>query len=353
MGDSGGAAAVRSAIEREHDRWQAPFENQEEGADDAGENVKQELNFYLDGKRRVSLYRMPSVTDGANETVEPYDSFKAIVEGVDSHSRAQWAVGVLELCAPMEFDTIVQNIRMDGKPLSNTYFIGKVGDSNKVIFMYKGVKGQPKTVTLDGATYHRESVGSGTGVARKQVGAFQMAMKVCSHYHTDMKICDATEGPKKKAEEGRVEKVLGVVLNWGMEKFRLFVEEARNRTKEEQSEEKFGVQGFDKVCATSAAFLMDHVNHKQNSDDYVYRVGSEKQKAACPGTYRDDVTDEFKTCKTYRFQPVTKNGRHTIELVESTVGEWKRGGEHMKSTLCVMGEGGLGISKPAHLTYSN
>ena len=146
-----------------------------------------------------------------------------------------------------------------------------------------------------------------------------------------------------------MEKVLGVVLSWDAEKFRLFVEEARNKTKEEQAEEKFGVQGFDKVCATSAAFLMDHVNYKQNSDDYVYRVGSEKQKAACPGTYRDDVTDEFKTCKTYRFQPVTKNGRHTIELVESTVGEWKRGGEHMKSTLCVMGEGGLGKSKSAHL----
>lgn len=85
------------------------------------------------------------------------------------------------------------------------------------------------------------------------------------------------------------------------------------------------------------------VKLREDSDDMVFQLNSEKQVAACPARYDEGVTNAAKMLKLVRWEPDA--GKFTTITLDTYLNTER----HFLSSLLLLGEGGLGKSKLLHM----
>jgi hypothetical protein len=194
--------------------------------------------------------------------------------------------------------------------------------------------------SLGGCQVSPLSLRKGGNQREMLLGFFVQITGMCKEYATTLSIHELAQPEEERASSGlSFETVLAEVIEWGTERFVNYAENARlKKARKEQITDR------EMVCLTSRAALLDMVRLRQDADEWIYTLGSERQRRACPLPFEQAATREAKECLVWRWDPQRDGGDWITETLEQYV----NGVGAFVSSLVMVGQGGAGKSRLTH-----
>lgn len=168
----------------------------------------------------------------------------------------------------------------------------------------------------------------------KVVETIAAMMNNCAAYHTNLKV--ETHDPTAVSDKLSYEQTLQIVMPWGTDKFVAFVENARLAKSDGDP-----LTVLQQRCITCQKTLMEAVKLRQDADEAIVTLGSERQQTECPHSYEEGASAYARAMEYFTWDNVAE--RFMVVTLDQFVDK-----EHLLSALVLLGVGKLGKSKLVH-----
>ena len=252
-----------------------------------------------------------------------------------NHQHKQWVLGTIPNIQGDEAS--MRAFAAEHIPEGVPFLLGRSGHVPELFVAYR----------CDPKDRHKPKVTQGLQCITTSKGGNQ-SMKIIKTLQTaiatSLSVLSNLTIENEKGEEDNIasglqyEEALAKVLDWGTERFTAFVQNAIHA-----KHRKAALSELQVVCMLCKAPMLEVIKLRQDADDMVFHLQSAKHIAACPLDYDDGATYAAKWLKLAHWDPDAK--KFHIMTLEA----WLNSEEHLLSSLLLLGEGGLGKSKLAHM----
>lgn len=257
------------------------------------------------------------------------------LEPCPSHKFKRWVIALVVNMTIDSEDAFKEVVDREGFGAC-PFFMGCNADGNETYIIYQSSesdKHKVKALSLEGVSL-RTFKKSG-GQSQKIIETIAALKSGCKTYLTNLEVrtAEAPEGDNMSYEQA-----LDTVADWGVDRLTAFIENAKLKKTRDQK-----IEGLEGVCLVSKASLMEVVKLRQDAGEFVFYLGTERQRRDCPKTFDDGATDYAKNLKVCVWSPSDK------QFNIMTLRDWLDSEEHLMTALLLLGEGGKGKSKLSHM----
>ena len=269
-----------------------------------------------------------------------YEAFTHLVT-CDSHKNKRWVIAAVSDPVPDDNDTVEAYLMSFARKhgmLEVPFVVGVSDHVPEMLVLYQSPESDKhKAKRLAVAKAALFSYAKTGGQSLKVVETTRCVMQNCRVYLSNLEIRQKQRSADAVSDMD-YETALATVMGWGTDKFTAFVENAKLKVKRTEP-----LSDLEATCLTCKATLLENVKLRQDADDIVFHINTEKQRAACPKDLVEGATDYAKRLEIVLWQPERQNfNRMSLE-------QWLDTEEHLLSSLIILGPGGLGKSKLMHM----